>query len=550
MATTAETESAQALFCALADLLGSSKAKDCLNLEKYPTFYDFTGYTGDNFKAKGYNKALKEDKKEAKTEEKKRLDKEKVPKNLQTQMLKDFEKNFEKEFKDKVKKKLKEKPWKKNNEYLKEAFLRRNTKTNVKNLSTLKKVLDDELGWYKSSVKIAVKLLADLKLISNKYKIINEGCEMVYYRGGKDNPVMGTIAELFALANKETYKFGDINKWSPADMYFATKTSLHELKNLLKDFQKSGGMTWEDLNDKIVEQINLGQLLPLSLKKVKDDAHLVKVNWKKGTKTWLMKSVKYNQVQSWNNMPFRIDSKQIYTTRGPDGFKWNTPTTKGVGPVYPRSHKVGDETIAYRDIYLDFTIKEKWVGDTRAQERNATLQFRHTPAPGGVPSGTIKTILGYQGLNAISAGQVASIDWLFKLITRGDKDFAAELKEVYDTGFAKFKAVANAYLEAEGNQLYDPGLKYPLYWSDHDLVKWGSFDSKNELTIDQQKIIFNEDMGAISGVTLMNDFRATLDNYFSKPGVVADAKKRNVIMEIFKYTSSRTDQSAAFVIAK
>ena len=57
-------------------------------------------------------------------------------------------------------------------------------------------------------------------------------------------------------------------------------------------------------------------------------------------------------------------------------------------------------------------------------------------------------------------------------------------------------------------------------------------------------------MGAISSVTLMNAFRTALDAYFSKPGTEADAKKRNVIMEIFKYTSSRTDRSAAFVIAK
>ena len=38
---TAYAESAQAIFCAMADFLGASKAPQVLNLKKYPTFEDF-----------------------------------------------------------------------------------------------------------------------------------------------------------------------------------------------------------------------------------------------------------------------------------------------------------------------------------------------------------------------------------------------------------------------------------------------------------------------------------------------------------------------------
>jgi len=57
---------------------------------------------------------------------------------------------------------------------------------------------------------------------------------------------------------------------------------------------------------------------------------------------------------------------------------------------------------------------------------------------------------------------------------------------------------------------------------------------------------FNNDMGAISGITLMNDVRKLIDDYFKNP----KEKQHNVVRAIFAYTASRTINSSPFVIAK
>ena len=559
MATTTETESAQALFCALADLVGSSKINTVLNLKRYPTFWHLTGYTKTN--AKGYKKALKE----AYAIEKKN--------NKETRPFKDWEAEYTSpELMELINKqrhyklRISEDDWKINNEYLKKSFLRKYTKTNVSKLSTLKRVLDDELGWYESSVKIAAKLLSALKRIDPQYDIKGAGCEMTYHRG--DEAIMGVIAELFKKAN-DTAKsqktkspgfysptvFGDINKWSPADMYFATKDAKRELDNMLVTY-KTTNLRWEVLNNMISEQIDKGQLLPLSLKKVKDDVHLQKFNWDKRVKQYLVKSVKYKSVKDWNPMP---PKSQLYKTSS-SSFEWIMKN--GKGPVYPLKYtdKITKKTISYREIKLNFTVEEKVVGKDEFKTKEATLQFRHTPASEGGVSGTIKTVLGYEGLNAISAGQVASVPLLLKLIALGDEVFAEELKVVYDNGMKAFEKDAKPYLEAYGTRLYE-GHKdenWNLYLAENKLDEWGGFGGYlvGNTTISKDKLrgrfktIFNEDMGAISGVTLMNPLRDKLEEYFSTTGKAAERNKRNVIMEIFRYASSRTDHSAKFVIAK
>jgi len=239
--------------------------------------------------------------------------------------------------------------------------------------------------------------------------------------------------------------FGDINKWSPADMYFATKDAKRELDNMLVTYKpKTVNLRWEVLNNMISEQIDKGQLLPLSLKKVKDDVHLQKFNWDKRVKQYLVKSVKYKSVKDWNPMP---PKSQLYKTSS-SSFEWIMKN--GKGPVYPLKYtdKKTKETISYREIKLNFTVEEKVVGKDEFKTKEATIQFRHTPASEGGVSGTIKTVLGYEGLNAISAGQVASVETLWKLIALGDRNFSRELKKTYTNGMKAFEEDAKAYLNA------------------------------------------------------------------------------------------------------
>jgi hypothetical protein len=573
-ASTAETESAQALFCALADFTSDKPTKDILNLEKYPTFWHFAGYTEKN--AKGYKKALKEayviekrNNKETRpfTDWEQEITSPKLLELINTQRKKNLS--------------ISKDDWKNNNEYLKKAD--KDTIVNIKTLAKLKQVLDDELGWYESSVKIAAKLLKNLKRIDPQYDIKGAGCQMTYYRGEKENPIMGVIGELFKKANdaekesekagvKNALSLGDINKWSPADIYFATDKAKTDLQTLNKN---KGGLDFPSLNKMIADQINDGQLLPLSLKKVKDDVHLVKVNWNPQVKQGILNSVKYTGASEIHLMKSNEKGKDIYTTSG-NNFQWGMPSD-GKGPIYPRSSKVDGKTIAYRDFFLYFTVLESFVGTSGLHKQGVSLQFRHTPASGGKPQKGLKVVLGYEGLNAVSAGQVTTIEGLCKLIAVHDSDFASKLEKDYLDRIKDFKTVANDYINTItpprfwnksfqfgrrklGDALYRG--KYPDFMSDYlaqyqqqvnpkaTVVSWGTFNStKNiHLTPKEQKTIFNEDMGAISGVTVMNGFRKTLDDYFKGPDTTGI--KRDIIMEIYKYTSSRTDKSAKFVIAK
>tara|TARA_Y100000296_G_C5153328_1_gene247607 strand:- start:30 stop:1637 length:1608 start_codon:yes stop_codon:yes gene_type:complete len=533
-ASTTDTESAQALFCALADYVGTDKIDNVLNINIYPTFWHFSGYTDNN--AKGYNSALKI----ALREEKKKnrdLDEDEFTENFKTPS---------KEQKD---------IWKTHNEYLTKAYSRIDV-AGVR-LEKLKKILDDEASWYKSSCIIAKKLIDDIRGIQGSapgggglFKIGNANWNNIYYYRG-DSEVMGTIAELFKLANDHTRKtpkgpkaFGDVNKWSPADMYFATDSCKKALKDLTNRTGK-GALSFDKLNSTIANQIAAGQILPLSLKKVKDEAHLVKVNWDQKSKQGILDSVTY-QTQpegNWAKMKRKAD---IYTTSG--GFKWKMPSD-GKGPIYK-------STSHNRDIYLKFKVIEG------GKTKNVSMQFRHTPTSSGKPQRGLKVVLSYEAASA-AAGQVVGIDPLCRLIAIHDKAFARQLKTTWQTGMRDFITEANAYNKVWGTKLHAGTRKNFMgeylheYQHQFNLkateVSWGQWNSKKNKSIagggrtTPQKKIFNADMGAISGVTVMNRFRMALDKGFK----AATPEMQNAILsQIFQYATSRSVHSGMFVIAK
>ena len=57
---------------------------------------------------------------------------------------------------------------------------------------------------------------------------------------------------------------------------------------------------------------------------------------------------------------------------------------------------------------------------------------------------------------------------------------------------------------------------------------------------------FNDDVGALSALTIMNPFRIEIQKFFKNKSKTRD----NVVRAIFAYTASRTVNSAPFVIAK
>ena len=134
--------------------------------------------------------------------------------------------------------------------------------------------MSEDNGWFESSVEIAKKIINELDSIDKDYKIRRKGFQNLFYFRG-DKKVMGTISELFKSANLQSAKqpeqngmkfFGDINKWSPADMYFGTNKALKDLQALNDDTEtKKNKLTFAEGNSIFLDFIDSGDVLPLSL---------------------------------------------------------------------------------------------------------------------------------------------------------------------------------------------------------------------------------------------------------------------------------------------
>lgn len=149
-------------------------------------------------------------------------------------------------------------------------------------LSDIEKLLSDK-KWFYSSMNIAKKMIEEVDSVNNKFNRIKrvDWSDIFYVRGDAD--VMGSIQTLFSRANTilkqiagPSVAFGNINKWSPADIYFA---SLKAKTILKKTVQDSKNITFNELNSLIEDLINSGDLLPLSLKMQPQNVTIEKVNF-------------------------------------------------------------------------------------------------------------------------------------------------------------------------------------------------------------------------------------------------------------------------------
>ena len=224
---TAVQESAQALFCAIADYLGQSETKIAFDLTNFPTYKDL--YT--KYKKPKYN------------------------------------------------------PTKEIGLLIKESFDKHVHAPGV-TLDSIKDLFENDNDWYKSSVNIAKQIMIEIQNIDsnfNKIKKVNWS-DVFYVRGDKE--IMGNIAILFKKANESQKKlpakgsitFGDINKWSPADIYFASDRAR---KKLSEEAKSNVPLTFIELNSDISNLIDTGDLLPLSLKKQPNTVTIKKVNFER-----------------------------------------------------------------------------------------------------------------------------------------------------------------------------------------------------------------------------------------------------------------------------
>jgi len=332
-------ESAQALFCAIADIVGLSKADKVLDLKKYTNYSEFES---DNRKI------------------------------------------------------------------IDQAYKAIDTPgASLEGIEEFLKRPSDKNGWYRSSVLIALKLLQDItKLMSNlgytKFnRIQTPGINNLFYKRG-DTPIMGNIEKLFKIANKNTKywttlgqpSFGDINKWSPADMYFASEKAKSNVNKELSFAQSNqGSYNIDRLNILITENMKTGDLFPLSLKKQTKQVELQPVNFDEESKSELLKNVVY---------------KDIYKVEKKAGKVWYTKQDP------------------QRDMLLG-------IADSKGGDKGK-IQIRHEPS-----AGQWKVDFTYKGAQA-RGGSLTSFDAFSKLVGQHNAKVGAEFLKQYKIGNDLFKA--------------------------------------------------------------------------------------------------------------
>lgn len=357
---------------------------------------------------------------------------------------------------------------------------------------TLKEIetfLNDADGWYESSLNIAHKLMQDITTISSKFSKIKAPKlqDIVYVRGGAKEKgrganAMENIAVLFDVANKnEKSYFGDINKWSPADIYFVSKKAE---KQILEQVELATGKlsksyNFIDLNTITSNLVDSGDLLPLSLKKADKGAHLVKVNFKRSDEEIYLGKIKYYGVSDWSKK---------YTRQKP----------------------------VTRDIKLYFSSDKK-----------EKIKIRHDPYSSnyGVNK-AVKAEIEVTGAGG-RGGSVVGIPLIAQLVSKVDKSFGDSLKKAFDAGIKKYEIELQ---KANKKFKVKPGTKLQS----------------------PAKEMYDEERSILSALYVANAIMPVIYDWFKKNESNKKTTVLNdkVLQKFFEYTSSRTEKSGRFVIAK
>ena len=184
-------------------------------------------------------------------------------------------------------------------------------------LTDIETFLGKNNDWYKSSVLIALKLIKDITGVDADFKLKQEGFQNLFYFRG-DQEVMGNIEQLFKIANKSPIteknqvKFGNVNKWSPADIYLATDIARSQIAKALQN-AKPKTYSFVDLNILTSNLIDSGDLLPLSLKKTTKDVQLQKVNFDKKDEIKALEKISLSPKKVTNWQPYK---KVPFGTKG------------------------------------------------------------------------------------------------------------------------------------------------------------------------------------------------------------------------------------------
>lgn len=365
MASTADIqETAQALFCALAEFHGATNIDKVFSDKAYPTYLDFKLFWN-----KKYPKATIE-----KTFEKKLLAGKASLSSVEDLLY------------------------------------------GVKENSKSKKT-----EWYRSSLHIAAKLIKDITSISKNFNYLKTGnWSDIFYAQG-DREVMDNIAKLYKKANdnqklliqnKNKHKdseaeiikiprpFENINKWSTADIYFASDAAKKQINEMVSEKK----LDYTKLNGFISKLIASGDMLPLSLKKQPQEVTIKKVNFNRPQEQKEIDKLSYGGISDWK--------------------KWDEKSNIN---NYTRT------LIVYMSL-----------------DKKIQLQMRHDPSSEG-----FKGVIQMQGAGAfegsLSAGPIADILCVI------DISFGNKWYKAYQDANRKFKDFKSSieYLNAKDRKQYE-----------------------------------------------------------------------------------------------
>jgi hypothetical protein len=432
--TTTLAESAQAIFCSLADILGSTESNKTLDIKKYKTF--------ESFLAVSNNKKL--------------LEKAIDGVNVDAEIKDIFE------------------------------FL-----SNTKN------------GWYVSSVIIAKSLVQNLKDVDRDYNIAKKERDYFYLRGKVG--VMKDIGELWSIATKseptkiaqkkipEFIGFKDINKWNPADIYLANKVGERDISQELQEAKKDvKTYSFDFLNEKIKILMDKGALLPLSLKKTRTSAKLVKVNFVPASKDEVLKTVKFTSTTDW----------KPYVPLG------KTPELSF------DALRAGKGKTVTRDIRIMLT----------AEGKQGEIKVRHDPS-GNSPRGRLVIEVIMKG-DPAKGGSIASEKAFYDLWKVIDPTEAKKFLDAYEKGVKEFAKLKTEYMKNK---------------DDLRAVTNPSKGDKNK---------YDHYLAIASATNIINAIMPIIKKWFNDNNKGEKGKTNKLVRLMFQIASSRSPLSSRFVIAK
>ena len=468
MSDTAKFESAQALFCAIADKVGKSSIDKVLNIQIYKTFENFL------------------------------ISNKKVVSDSMNHIDVDVS------YKD------------------------------------IEQFLIKQNSWYISSVLIAKKLLKDLsKEVDPDFKdIIKPGFQRNYLRG--DKSVVQKITELYNIANKNTnYNqkvmkmsgFGDINKWSPADIYYAKEKTSKTIQTHLTEANKDKSYSFDKLNLFISKLIGSGDLLPLSLKKAKNSVVLKKVNFDMDVRAQLIDGV----IKKGSN---KVIGGLWHSSNQSNGWKaFKKFPDKGLKRKSLFNTKYGEPiNQAELDKQPSASMFIRVSNDVSRSSPMGFIQMRHDRS-----TNSWKVDFSYN-TGGGRAGSTTSDKTFAELLSFVDPKVGSEFESAYKQGNDKFK------LKVKELKKYREDINKLNKQQKENPTKYGKtlFPGKSPTAFDNMR-------GEFSSLLVTNKVDTILQNWFNENSKVSGDKANKVDMFIrilYRYVTSRSETSAKFVIAK